>query len=80
MIDKSYWWTNSAAAAQEQAEPEARGIDNAAPQVQDPAVTFYAYNDVMAIFKDISARIDDNERQACLSSNNIVLIFHTYSI
>jgi hypothetical protein len=48
---------DSAAAAQEKAEPEARSIDNTVPQAQDPAVASYTFNDVMAICKHISARI-----------------------
>jgi hypothetical protein len=47
----------SAAAAQEEAEPEARSIDNAVPQAQDPALASYSYNDVMVICKDISGHI-----------------------
>jgi hypothetical protein len=47
---------DSALALQE-AESEARGIDNAVPQAQDPAVTSCSYNDVMAICKDLSVQI-----------------------
>jgi hypothetical protein len=48
---------DNAAAAEEEAEPEAISIDSAAPQAQDPALASYSYNDIMAICKDISGHI-----------------------